>query len=321
MVPPPLAKFAPPEMALQPPAAEEQTPASMEEMYSYRLTEAETKPYRAPKPPDKPLWSGVWNFAWRPSSLKMLVWLTLGCTILAVFAAFLGWAVGQWADGSKMLAGLIFIFVGIGTAMMGFLLGSYSAACFFKIIEETAAGENDIVGPEGGLGSWIGQFLQLGFLVFCGMVVCGLFGFCMGKVGGAIMLLFLWPAVFNTFLLSAMASESWWVIINSKVLSKLADKFGVLVSLYAWTFVLLGIVIGTWSLMLSVSAVFLVLAGPVLAMAALVYARVVGRVGMLITASDKPEKKKRKKKKRRKAAEPVAADTGEDEADAEQEPS
>jgi DNA-directed RNA polymerase subunit RPC12/RpoP len=312
---PPLAKLAPPDTEIPPLPSDETKPASMEELYSYRLTDAESKPYRAPKPPDKPLWSGVWDFGWRLSSLKMLTWLVIGFTILAIHFALLGWCVSKWdPDGgftSNIGPGLVFIFVGISTALVGFLLGCYASACFFKVIEETAAGENDITGPEGGLALWMGRLFQLGYLILCGMVVCGLFGFCMGKVAGSLMLLFLWPAVFNTFLLSAMAAEHWWMIINTKVLEKLADKFKVMLALYAWTFVLLGIVIGTWSLALAVSAICVILAGPALAISCLVYARVVGRVGLLLTQEKK--EKKRKKKKRKKAQEGAQPDGGDTE--------
>jgi hypothetical protein len=313
-VPPPVAQVAPEQ--------EEVKPASQEELYQYRLSEAERKPYRTPKPPDSPLWTGVWNFAWQPSSLTMLIWLVLGLTVLALQVALFAVCARMWnpeGGAGNVLPGVGMIFIGFSTLLVVLMIGSYAAACLFKIIEETAAGENDIAGPDGGLRVWYPHLFRLSFLMLCGMVACGLFGFCMPALAASLMLLFLWPAVFNTFLLSAMAADSWWILLHGKVLEQLGAKLRVMLALYVWTFVLSAIVMGAWYVATSVSWLFAFVAGPVLAVSCLTYARVVGRVGLLITAEERKGKKKKKRKKKKAIAnESQPADENGDEEGTEQ---
>jgi hypothetical protein len=282
------------------PVVEEAKAASQEELYQYRLSDAERKPYRPPPLPENPLWTGVWNFAWQGSSIKMFLWQTLGFTVLLLQFGLLALCIRSWdpAGGSNsVLAGMGLIFIGISALFVILQAGSYAAACTLKVVEETANGEHEIPGPDGSWKEWLVSLFRLGLVMFFGLLPCGLLSLCFGPIGGTFVSLALWPAIFNTFFLSVLGGSSMFSLLHGPTLEKLGAKFGVAMKMYLWTLVLLSVITGVMWLTVGVSAIFALVGGALTAACCLTYARVMGRVGSLLLADEVKARKKRRKKR------------------------
>src|SRR5262249_48602357 len=120
---------------------------------------------------------------------------------------------------------------------------------------------------------------------------------------------------FLVMLLSSMAGDSWFTLVSGKVLDQLGRRIVETIGVIVGSIILLAITTGA-----AIGAVcYLGLLAPVAGLVAsacwLLYGRLVGRLGWVITHTER--KKRRKKKKKRKALGAIDDDKG---SDAEQTP-
>jgi DNA-directed RNA polymerase subunit RPC12/RpoP len=272
------------------------------EFAPYALTTAERAPRRPPPPPKMPLLEGVWTFPWWPGSLRAYLWITLGVTILSLQAALIAalQSAGQLGVVGSGMVGLGMIWVFIFTA-------AYASTAFFGVIQDTAAGNDDIAWPEGGWKEYILPFLRLGWIgLLAGLLSFGLslMCACFPPLAG-LMVLLLFPALFPSILLSSMANDSAFNVVNIKVVERFWKLKGSAIVLYLSSFVLLTVTLAVayvgaprWYLAPVV--------GLVAAAAWLIYARMLGRIGWLMTREDEKRRERRRKKARRRQAELAA---------------
>ncbi|HEV3235726.1 MAG TPA: hypothetical protein VGZ25_01980, partial [Gemmataceae bacterium] len=211
---------------------------------------------------------------------------------------------------------LMLITLMIMNVILGFFVIAYAAHCFLLVIEETAAGNDEVVWPDEPLYDWILKGIYLVSLVAIWLAPLGILARAL-KTNGAPPLLFIsWLTLafavlwlfFPISILSAMSAQSKWVLLRWTVVRdvmRLPVAIAVLylvsglmlVSLLALTYFSF---VGGYFWMAAVL-------GPFAAFCSLVYARLIGRLGWLLGGL-RP-RKKRMPSVKTKAADSVAVES------------
>jgi hypothetical protein len=258
--------------------------------------EPEGVPQPPSLPPAHPLLVGVWGFPWRKENLGAWIFLTLALTFLGGGLALLLFLIEGGATA-------LFVPVLIPPlAIIALFVVNFAAAHFLNTLQETAAGNDYCQKPELGA-EWLGLALFLLYVIGMSLVPCGLaimtaYAFNVPETS-------LWPIgltvtaiLFPIMLLSALAAQSRWIILHPIVIVGLLKKPLTFLVLSFVSVAMMGLcaALGAGTLMgyLLLAPLFGVAAATCL----LIYARLLGRVGWIITeGSIKPRKKKRKRRK------------------------
>lgn len=294
-----------------PPPSEEQM--FLEEGYRAHLPEAtmpvapaltahaealERPQIKIPPPPELPLVTGIYTFPWRKENLVR--WLILSADLAVLFVQACLLVLLFEAGGLALLAMVILI---PPLAIGSFLTSCFAAAGFLNIIEETAAGADDCTWPEMGV-EWLNAWFYMLWLTIC----CGVTGFFFWGVAGesldldlgpASWLVWLVPAVvlFPAILLSSLAAGSWWVLVDWRVIKGLLFKAHLLPMVYVPALAM--VLPCLWFTFLAIGDInFWLAAGMGVACAScfLIYARLLGRVGWVLTGGGLKKKRKKRKK-------------------------
>lgn len=234
-------------------------------------------------PPDSLFTSNVFQFPWN-STDTLLRWCfsSVGLTITGL----MGWlALAMLAELG--FAGAIFVgFLILGVAVVGLIAAGYVSACCFAILQETAAGVNEIkVWPEAAWRDGLFDFVLIAWLHASSGFFCYAFAFLCRPVVGSLtpVIAVTHTLIFPVALISAMDSDSPWFPWSPMTMQSLKKLPGVWFSFYVLTGTAVGISIGGLVALASVwpfgTALFL---GPVLASAAFIYCRLVGRMAWKI---------------------------------------
>lgn len=269
------------------------------------MSEADDRP-RRPAPLDQPLKKGLVGFLFRPGALKSWTLVCLALMMLALIAngfhALIAILPEDITNGFAMLIyrGSWHIFTGL--TLFAILFSFYPAACFLAVVQDTAAGGDDVHWPAD---LWFEYAFKLVFVVW--LVVASL-------TLAALLLVLLVPFVppsawwlgvlglgamlFPIVTLSVLAGGAPYFVVHHAVLVNLLRRPLIAAALYAYTFALLVPVLALAVWMVADLVWWLapwlgLLAGT----AFLVYARVLGRVGWLLEAGPRKKRKKRKKKR------------------------
>jgi DNA-directed RNA polymerase subunit RPC12/RpoP len=264
-------------------AAEQTVPASTEFWQAQVI-------YARPVPPP-PRWtffSGVFNFPWYRGNIGRWAILSFGLAVIG-----------------EMLVGALALFgVGVGGGVgsiavvaMGFLVlpiswsaiwtFSYAATCMLSVVEETAAGNDEINWPEDGWRERVWKLLYAGYLfvlaVLAGTGVGSLVRLFNGEfwLPLAVTTYFLFPVI----LLSSLEAGSPWAPLTPAILRSL------IVRMWCWGifYVEVALAAAPWVILVLIGFHFrhpfltAFLAAPPLAAEMLVYARLLGRVAWRIT--------------------------------------
>jgi hypothetical protein len=283
-------------------------PPPLEPHSPYQLSDAELEPERPPPVPLHLFWTGVWNFAFRVANLRPLFWLTLGFTIMGAQVAL----IIQLYALELALADFAAFFVGLGVLFMLIITGSYASTCYLTILQDTAAGNDEIQYPDGDWRMGVFSLLRLALLTFLGLVLPAFIFSALGCFGYGLFIL-LTPALFSFCLLSALAGDSWIMIFDSRVMGGLKRRPDVIPIVYIYSLVLLLFCVAFTALGFLVHWLFVPLMAAVYAVCWLTFGRVLGRVGYAI--SEDPKKKRRKKKKKKRKAKVAADEDEEDDAE------
>jgi hypothetical protein len=196
---------------------------------------------------------------------------------------------------------LMFISLMLMNLMVGFLVIAYVAHCFLLVIEDTAAGNDEVIWPDEPLYDWIMKGFYLVSVVAIWLAPLGVLARIL-KVNGAsptqflswfgLAIALLW-LMFPISILSAMSSQSRWILLRWHVVWNLSRIPSAIAVLYLVSGLMLLIVL---SLAYFASANFqywvLLILGPLQAFCLLVYGRLIGRVGWLLQEL-RPKKKKK----------------------------
>lgn len=239
-----------------------------------------------PTPPDWPLWKGVYTFPWRSSNLA--VWLYLGLDVLLI-AACVAAFIAALQSGERFVIAFVGVLSIAGGVMVLIVAGSYAANCFLAIVEATAAGNESCDWPEGfNVIEGLGTFFHLAWLCcFATLPVYLLVttnAFPEAGDYGWLPIVLVWLITFPIMLLSSLASESRWVLLNRQIVK------GVFLHPFAWLTLCassLGMAFLCGELaqiaICQVNFVLLPVLGFFGSACLLIYARLLGRVGWILT--------------------------------------
>jgi hypothetical protein len=247
--------------------------------------EAELIRQPPPPPPRFVLWTGLYGFPWRQENLGVWFYLGVNFSLLAIIGTamlllfILG---GAYMIGVPLLlpfAGFVFFWTGI-----------YVTTCFLAIVEDTAAGNDQVSWPKGG-----GLIDGLGKLVFClWMGGCSFAPVALiwmtqwDKVAqvdlGLILALLPGLVLFPIQLLSVLTADSWWKLIDSRVVFGLLRKPSALFLMCVPSLILLTPCVWLNQMLLN-QPNFLVAVGSGFVWSAfvLIYGRILGRTGWILT--------------------------------------
>jgi hypothetical protein len=267
-----------------------------------------------PPPADPPRWwfaSGVFTFPWRRSALGN--WLTLSMFLvpLVMFlgaGAYLMYGLNKF--GSSLLAYLI-----IPLAWSFVWSMSYAAACAMSIMQDTAAGEDDVTQwPEESWRERIAPLVYIAFEFFLGAALAAALGWpiglMFGPLWGGLTVFVLTSVTFPFFLLSAMEADSPMTPYSPVILGSVPKLW--------WAWLLVGFesllvvpfVAGLALLTGLLSPVLPVFVGPpLLAAGIFIVARLYGRLAWRIGEWE-AERQRRKKKRKKKPKSPLPAGEG-----------
>lgn len=263
------------------------------------LGEKERRP--APLPPARALWQGVYTFPWQPGNLSVWLFMGLNFTILALASTALA--------GLILQGGIFLLFVPpviAGVAIVAFWAGGDASDKFLVALEATAGGGDRIAwGARAGIFEAMGRFFYLLWVLATSALVPFLFvmvfldGLPRSPVEWLIVSA-LWSVILPLMLFSSLAAPSPWIVIHPPTMLALLRRPGSLVILCGVQ--LLFLAGFGWLAGEAVSGARFWLApvlGFVSAALVLIYARLLGRVGWLLTGTDL----RRARRRRRQALE------------------
>lgn len=263
--------------------------------YTYQLNSAELAPVRAGVP-KRPFVEGVFGFPWRPSSLGPLLWIAAGLMILAVQGRLIMLCLEAGLVGKLALA-----FVCLSMLWVVIWTCSYASVCLLAVVQDTANGGDEVGWPEGSWRDWFFPFLRVAWIgFFSGLVggVLSLVAFCLPPTA---VLLVVIPPMFLIMLLSSMAGDSWFTLVSGKVLDQLGRRLPETIGVAVGSIILFAITTGAAFATVGYAWFLAPVTGLVGSACWLLYGRLVGRLGWVITHTER--KKRRRKKKKRKGEE------------------
>jgi hypothetical protein len=192
---------------------------------------------------------------------------------------------------------LIFISILIAECLLGAFVLAYAARCFGVIVEATAGGSDEVTWPDEPMMDWLGRAFHLLFvlvLVFAPGAMIGrvLARPSLGLPPGTPMLpaVVLFWLLFPVCVLSSFSATSPWIVFRPSVLGGMFRVFPATVAFYFLTALLIAALAGLgyvtfvagWALLLPV------LAGAGAA-GLFVYARLLGRLGLVLGQLERDE--------------------------------
>jgi hypothetical protein len=255
--------------------------------------------------PEHPLWDGIYDFAWRPGNAKGFVTTSICMVFLAFFAVcFYGFA-ELLSDmeqsnitivaGSRIFAGLIFL---------SFICSIFPSACFIRIIESTAGGDDRISWHQGVWFDFLKDILFLFWILGWSLavpVIALTIASSVTELPESLWWIILPAAtvvVLPIFLLSTMMGNAPWVLIHYRVLERFVQLPQVPAMMYLNTaFLGFPCVLLAYWMMTGYHFLWAPIAGIIWATYWMTYARVLGRVGWILT--EDPRYLARRKKRRK----------------------
>jgi len=249
---------------------------------------AEIRREVAPLPPRWTFFSGVFNFPWRSDVIVRWTLMSVGFTAIAGIMLVIR---SIAASLSGMGSGMVLAFFVLPIIWVTFLTFSYSAACGLALLEPTAAGLDRIEAwPEPYWKDWMAQMIYLGWIGAIPLAVS--YGLAvLAEFGGARMEL-AFPAIFFVLypisLLSALEANSIWAPLTMPIVASLFRWFWCWLMFYLLTgLIAVGLVAAFVHAVWSGRDSLILLFGPLVAAAVLIYFRLLGRLAWRMTTKDR----------------------------------
>jgi hypothetical protein len=256
-----------------------------------------------PTPAGHPLWDGIYDFPWQIRNLKVLIplWLAFSffALLLAGYHVLFSFIAEQAGKGDATQTGMFGIAVRAGghifagLTVLSILSLLYPAACFLATVEDTAGGNDEVKWESISPVECVGKLLYLTWVFGCGAALAAIIieGISLavpmprelwwGLVYS--LALFLFPIN----LLSTLAAASPLVLLEPRLLTAYVSRWYVAALLYANTvFVAITCLLyGLWTFM-DYNLWLAPLTGFVWVTAFLVYARILGRAGWVLSGGE-----------------------------------
>jgi len=288
-------------------------PASEKPARRPRPPVPEVKPEEEPEPPEPPahpLLQGVYGYPWQMRHLRAWFWFGLGFSIVALLAAALYHVIILHEESSEVGRNIYFrvmILFMKGLVVAVFWTGMFAGPYFLAVVQDTAAGNDEIHRPDGTLGERMFDFLYLAWISFFTLALPAVAGVVLARLthipllGFAPLLLFV--VVFPQLLLGSLVNDSAFLLLSEEVLGGLLKRpvlllgFTLASTLVLAPALLLGVVT-----VLGLQYFLAPVTGYAWAAALLVYARLLGRVGWVLTDGGVSAGRGRRRKKRKRVA-------------------
>ncbi|GIW81839.1 MAG: hypothetical protein KatS3mg105_3646 [Gemmatales bacterium] len=268
---------------------------------TYTLSRAETDPERKPRPPAKPAMEGIYTYPWRRENFRYWLYLGIGFSLILLGIALFPILMGNTdlsVAGRAFGMLLILNIAAIGIFLLSF--GGYGAMVFLAIVEETAAG-SDYRDARLEWYPWEG-IARLFYLLWIGSW-CWMPAFFVSMlVGGrkpdasvlCVLGIILSTTCFPVLLLSSLAANEFWMVLSLPLLRRMLGRLRTVRSIYfpivIIPFLAAGLVgLTTWNISL------VPVAGFALSALWLIYARLLGRLGWLVSVQAPTRRKGRKR--------------------------
>jgi hypothetical protein len=249
---------------------------------------AEIRREVAPPPPRWTFFSGVFTFPWRQEVHIRWAYMTVGFTAIAIIGLVVK---GITASFSGIGSGVALAFFLMPIIWVSFMTLSFSAACCLCVLESTAAGLDRIEAwPDPQWKEWMAQLIYLGWIGAIPLAASYGLACLAGLAGARVELAFpgflfvLYPIA----LMSALEANSIWVPLTLPILSSLFRWWWAWLSFYILTGLLAAGLGGVFLYSVSSSQDLLqLLLGPLVAAAALIYFRLLGRLAWRMTTKSR----------------------------------
>ncbi len=211
------------------------------------------------------------------------------------------------------LDALIFIPALVGSVICGFVFLVFAAHYYLTVLEGTAAGAKEIPWQSEALTANFWKVFYLGWLLGLWAGPTYLIGRAVAPgdqwVKLAVALLAMW-ALYPVSQLSSLSASSVWVPLNLDVFARLAQKPAVTAGFFALTLPVfaLGGLAFKWAFLTKGDLPFLFVGVPVLVFAAMLYARLLGRLAFALMFTKDLLKRKKKKAKSLDATPPASVE-------------
>jgi DNA-directed RNA polymerase subunit RPC12/RpoP len=241
-----------------------------------------------PPPPRWTFFSGVFQFPWYRNNVTRWMILSFGLAVigemlvgaLALFGIGVGGGIGSFA-----VVAMGFLILPISWSSIWTL--SYAAGCLLAVVEETAAGNDEINWPDDGWRERVWKLLYAGYL----LVLSALAGTAVGSLAQLLAVEFWWSALATTFvlfpivLLSSLEAGTPWAPLTPPIIRSLV------VSMWCWGvfYIEITLLATPWVALVLVGVQLrhpfwtALVAAPPLAALLLIYARLLGRLAWRIT--------------------------------------
>jgi hypothetical protein len=246
---------------------------------------AEIRREVAPPPPRWTFFSGVFNFPWRGDVVERWIYMSIGYTaIVGIVLAIMGIAGSMSGVGG----GMVLAFFVLPIIWVTFFTSSYTAACGLALLEPTAAGLDRIEAwPDPNWKEWMAQMLYLGWIGAIPLAA----SYGLAELAGAQVELAL-PAIFFVLypisLLSALEANSIWAPLTWPIVTSLFRWFWCWLMFYFLTgSIAFGLIAALVEVIRSGSDWLMLLLGPLVAAAILIYFRLLGRLAWRMTTKDR----------------------------------
>lgn len=233
-------------------------------------------------PPERTFFTNVFGFPWQGSVIGQWLFLSGG---LAVFLTLITIIIALYQGAATMVSAVI-AFIALPAFWIGAWTFSYAAACLLVIIQETAAGNNEIrdwMDPN--WRDWAGQLAYVVYLATLPLAaawpIVKLTGHTYSEA--AIPLVVIEFLLFPYVLLSALEQDSMLLPFSGPVLlSTIKVPDGWLLFYLLSALVLAACGGATYAAILFAPLVAGLLLAPLVSACILIYARLLGRLGWLI---------------------------------------
>jgi hypothetical protein len=259
-------------------------------------------------------WSGVYDFPFQLNNVKVWMILTFCMIVLALDACgFAGMTVliaeiptGQELSGPARIIYDAGRYIYAALTLLTVIMSLAPSVYFVVIIEDTAAGNDEVDWPDEVWFDFLGKFFFLVWVFGCCAALSTVFWLLVrivlpipGVMWWGLILLSA-CMLFPIPLYSAMIAGSPWILIHPLLLGRMIQKPLAGVALYVHTMILLVpcLALGLW-MIVSLTWWLAPIIGAIWATCLLWYARALGRVGYVLAEEKRRVPRKRKRKRTR----------------------
>lgn len=240
---------------------------------------------------DPPRWtffSGVFSFPWHAEVWSRWLFLSGGLSVLG----FMIGLIVLLALGVAGYSGIVLAFFILPAIWIAVWTMSYAASCWLVVVEDTASGNQVIHNwQQGNWREWIMSAMYVGYVL---SLACAA-GYGVGRLvelGGESRWLGILPTVwllFPVLILSSLEAGAWWVPVTRPILRSMVEHPGGWLLYYVLSTLVGGIGAAVGLAFINHLPIYGLLAlGPLWGTVLLIHARLLGRLGSLISLDETP---------------------------------